>query len=73
MSSLTSTAEEILRLVDRPALHSDPSVNNQILVTDIENAIARSSVVSDLKSVNEGLDIEVRQLSRRLRNLKEDY
>ncbi len=41
MSSLSSTAAEILALVEGPRVHHDPKVCREILKTDIENALVR--------------------------------
>lgn len=64
MSSLSTTAEEILELCGRGAVHSDPKVARAILLTDIENLLERSVVVAELRKETERLDYENRQLER---------
>lgn len=50
MSSLSTTAEEILELCGRGAVHSDPKVAKAILLTDIENALVRYGGLRDEES-----------------------
>lgn len=70
MTSLSSTAEQILELFDQDRKHPDPSVSRGILKTDIEDLIYRSEAVQELKSEIEDLDREKRQLEREIEELE---
>jgi cell division protein FtsB len=70
MSSLSSTAEEILQLVGRGAAHTDPKVARAILITDIEDALYRSEPMVGLRDEIDSLEREKRQLERTIEDLE---
>lgn len=70
--NLRTTAEEILTLTGRTPLHSDPKVEQQILIQDIADLIERSGFVLDLRREINCLESENRQLEREVDALEDE-